>query len=325
MAMSTIYKLLTAQWVRDTYLPGIDLTDDLGTSFADQTILIGLRQAVAQLEQSLSISIDPIEIKGERFDLHAQDRNMYWPIYLHHRPLIKVDKFVLKYGRVMDQQVPNSWLSEIDYLHGRLNIMPSYEQMQTMASTLGTPYVFWQSGFAPGFFNLDYTAGFRVFEGTVTFDIGETSKVVTFATDETFSTTNYSSAFDLVNPGGSDASIVPTAYQRKTDSMSILLSRAPVAPLTVKWYVSDLPDDLRHLIGLRAAVHPLTIAGDLVLGAGVSSRSVGLDGLSQSISTTKAGAMGGAFAARIKMYKEEDERIFNAVKGRYRRMNVTAF
>lgn len=325
MAMSTIYKLLTAQWVRDTYLPGIDLTDDLGTSFADQTILIGLRQAVAQLEQSLSISIDPIEIKGERYDLLAQERNSYWPIYLHHRPLIRLDRFVLKYGRVMEQPVPVSWLSEIDFLHGRLNIMPSHEQMQTMASTMGTPYVFWQSGFAPGFFNLDYIAGFRVFEGTVTFGIGETSKVVTFAADENFQTSNYSSVFELVNPNVADASIVPVAHQRKAAEMSVLLSRAPVAPLTVRWYVSDIPDDMRHLIGLRAAIHPLTIAGDLVLGAGVASRSVGLDGLSQSITTTKSGAMGGAFAARIKAYKEEDERIFNAIKGRYRRMNITAF
>jgi len=325
MSKASIYDILTPQWVRDTYLPGIDLTDDLGTSFADQTVLIGLRQAVAQLEQSLGINIDPIEVHNERHDLFAQDRNMYWPIYLHHRPLQAVTQFSLKYGRVMNQVVPNSWLSEIDYLHGRLNIMPSNEQMQSMASTLGTPYVFWQSGYAPGFFVLDYTAGFKVFTGSVAVGIGETSKVVTFATDETFDTSNYAGVFSLVNPNVADATIVVTAVQRKSTEVTLHLSRAPVASLTVKWYISDIPDDLRHLIGLRAAIHPLTIAGDLVLGAGVASRSIGMDGLSQSITTTKSGAQGGAFAARIKSYKEEDIQVLNALKSRYRRMNVTAF
>jgi hypothetical protein len=325
MAVASIYDVLTPAWVRATYLAGVDLTDDLGTSFADETVLIGLRQAIAQIEQRLSITIDTIRVTNERHDLYTDGRWTYWPFYLNHSPLQKINDFRAKYGQVLNQPIPVSWLTLVSKDHSRLNVTPSNEQIQQMASMLGTPFIFWNSGYAPGFFVFDYTAGFQVFTNTTSFNIGETSKVVAFAADETFESSEYYSVFSLVSPNPADASIVPVSVQRTLTGMTIQLSRAPVAPLTVRWYLTDIPDNLRHLIGMMAAIHPLTIAGDLVLGAGVTSRSIGIDGLSQSVSTTKSGAQGGAFAARIKSYNEEGEKTFEALRGRYKLLSVSAF
>ncbi len=65
-----------------------------------------------------------------------------------------------------------------------------------------------------------------------------------------------------------------------------------------------LPHDLVRAIGLLAAIHPLNILGDLVIGAGVASFSQSVDGVSQSVSTT-ASAENAAFSARIIMHRKE--------------------
>jgi len=66
---------------------------------------------------------------------------------------------------------------------------------------------------------------------------------------------------------------------------------------------SKVPPDIIDFIGKLAAIEVLAILGDIVIGAGISNFSLGLDGLSQSISSTKSG--GGAYAGRIKQYTDE--------------------
>jgi hypothetical protein len=77
----------------------------------------------------------------------------------------------------------------------------------------------------------------------------------------------------------------------------------------------QLPYEIVNLIGLLASIPLLGIAGDLVLSTpGLASTSLGLDGLSQSV-TSKAGA----FGERIKLYLEQikttSQRIKNTYKG----------
>lgn len=65
--------------------------------------------------------------------------------------------------------------------------------------------------------------------------------------------------------------------------------------------LSELDDDLTHAIGMMAAVNLFAQLGDIVLGAGIASLSLSLDGLSQSIGTT-ASAMFNAYSARFETY-----------------------
>lgn len=64
----------------------------------------------------------------------------------------------------------------------------------------------------------------------------------------------------------------------------------------------QIPPLVNHAIGMLAAIFALTPLGNLVLGAGISGSSLGLDGLSQSITTTNS-AQGGSFAGQISDYK----------------------
>jgi len=77
------------------------------------------------------------------------------------------------------------------------------------------------------------------------------------------------------------------------------------------WYVQyetgftygKVPFDLLNIIGMLAAIPLLAIAGDLILGAGIASQSLGIDGLSQSISSTSSATNAG-YGARIIEYRK---------------------
>lgn len=64
-----------------------------------------------------------------------------------------------------------------------------------------------------------------------------------------------------------------------------------------------MPMDLINLTGKLATFGPLGIAGDLILGAGIAAQSIGVDGLSQSISSTSSATNAG-YGARINPISE---------------------
>lgn len=66
----------------------------------------------------------------------------------------------------------------------------------------------------------------------------------------------------------------------------------------------EIPPMLKELVGMKAAMGPLNIAGDLIAGAGVASKSISLDGLSQSVSTTSSATNSG-YGARIGQYEKQ--------------------
>lgn len=67
-----------------------------------------------------------------------------------------------------------------------------------------------------------------------------------------------------------------------------------------------VPIIINQAIGLTAALMALSIAGNLILGAGIAATSIGMDGLSQSVSTTQSAEFSGYSATR----KEYNERLF---------------
>jgi hypothetical protein len=65
-----------------------------------------------------------------------------------------------------------------------------------------------------------------------------------------------------------------------------------------------LPNDLMAVVGKMACFYPLNIAGDLVGGIAIASKSIGIDGLSQSINTTSSPENAG-YSARLRQYERE--------------------
>jgi len=67
---------------------------------------------------------------------------------------------------------------------------------------------------------------------------------------------------------------------------------------------TKMPTDMMNVIGKLAAINLFHIKGDLILGAGIASQSIGIDGLSQSISTTSSATNAG-YGARIINYMND--------------------
>lgn len=85
----------------------------------------------------------------------------------------------------------------------------------------------------------------------------------------------------------------------------------------------EVPMDLRETIGKIASFGPLNIAGDLIAGAGIASQSVGIDGLSQSISTTSSATNAG-YGARLIQYEKELKQILPVLRRYYKGIRLTA-
>lgn len=85
---------------------------------------------------------------------------------------------------------------------------------------------------------------------------------------------------------------------------------------------TEIPSDLLNVIGMAAAINVFHIAGDLILGAGIASFSLGLDGLSQSISSTSSATNAG-YGARILGYGDSIKEMMPKLIAKYGGFNVT--
>jgi hypothetical protein len=84
----------------------------------------------------------------------------------------------------------------------------------------------------------------------------------------------------------------------------------------------QVPMTIRDLIGKFAAFGPLNVAGDLIVGAGIASKSISFDGLSQSINTTSSATNAG-YGARIQQYEREIKRVIPILRKKYKGIGLT--
>jgi hypothetical protein len=76
------------------------------------------------------------------------------------------------------------------------------------------------------------------------------------------------------------------------------------------------PMDIVEIVGMKAASLVMNIAGDLIAGAGIASKSLSLDAVSQSINTT-ASATNTGYGARILQYEKHMKRHISRLRNHY--------
>lgn len=84
-----------------------------------------------------------------------------------------------------------------------------------------------------------------------------------------------------------------------------------------------MPKDLLNFIGKLASINVFNVLGDLILGAGIASTSIGIDGLSQSISSTSSATMSG-YGARMTAYTEDLKLALPKIVGYYKGFEMTS-
>jgi hypothetical protein len=118
--------------------------------------------------------------------------------------------------------------------------------------------------------------------------------------------------------------IIPTQESLAASSYGLVWQQwRDVAPLwwrvsyTAGWATAaEVPASFLMVIGWTAALLPLDTAGDLIAGAGIASKSVSIDGLSTSISTTSSATNAG-YGARILSYQKQIATVMAGLRRKY--------
>jgi len=84
-----------------------------------------------------------------------------------------------------------------------------------------------------------------------------------------------------------------------------------------------VPKDLLNFIGKMAAINLFHILGDIILGAGIASQSIGIDSLSQSIATTSSATNAG-YGARVTGYLKDMKASWPNLKSYYKGFTMTS-
>jgi len=85
----------------------------------------------------------------------------------------------------------------------------------------------------------------------------------------------------------------------------------------------EVPQEIRDTVAKLAAFAPLNVAGDLIVGAGIASKSISIDGLSQSINTTSSATNAG-YGARLTQYEKELKRTIPVLEKYYKGVRLLA-
>ena len=111
---------------------------------------------------------------------------------------------------------------------------------------------------------------------------------------------------------GQGGSFLPLLYQSTMSIPGII-----EVDYEAGFEAGQCPPDILEIIGMKAALGPLNIAGDLIAGAGIANTSISLDGLSQSIGTTSSATNAG-YGARIIQYLKQIDKAMPMLRMAYR-------
>jgi hypothetical protein len=310
----SIYTQLTPQWLKDTFLLGVDLTLDDGTDYPDVIYTQSINASIKHVESDLGISIEPFSVVQEGHDAERQGRFSYWPFRLDNRPIMSFQNARIRFGSFEPVDIPTSWIKSTSTIHGQINLIPSEESLGSYFFRAGVPLmggygIYENREYIPSYFEFDYTAGFEERSGQATIPQGSTEVSVTLSPrvllSYTVETTNASqTSVELKN--------------KSQEGFTLYVDSAPSEDLVINWTMDTLPADLKQAIGIKSATLLLLhVAGDLILGAGIASQSLSVDGLSTSVGTTSS-AMYSGYSSRSEALDKQYKILIQALRSQYK-------
>jgi len=315
--------IVTPQFLKDTYIAGVDLTLDDGTPYSETMFEHSIAAALRMIENELGIVVDDTPITAERHDANSDNKRAWWPISVDHRPLKSVEDIAITYGNYEPTSIPLSWVNIDSENAGQIHLIPSAETLGTFSFSNAIPllvdpitnYSYYR--YVPSYFRLKYNAGFNYIKRTITIPQGQTS--ITVDLGETLvDRPNF--IFDVTQTGLLDATAKHTVRGYggyRSNEVEIRLNTAPDAgDCIIELKVHTVPEVLIRCVGLLAAILPLDIAGDLIVGAGIARFQVSVDDLRQEVDTTSSATNSG-YGARILSYKNTLKAYVKALKADY--------
>lgn len=307
----SIYEQITPQFLRETTLLGIDLTLDDGSAYPDLIYTQSIRAAIQHVESDLGINVAPFSVTQERHDAERQGRFSYWPFRLDRRPIISFEAARIRFGSFQPVDIPTSWITPTSNTHGQIHLIPSEESLGSYFFRAGVPLmggygIYENRDYIPAYFEFDYTAGFDERTATATIPAGETSVDVPLADR-------------VLLPYVIDTDHATVKNRGRGQSGFTLYIDAPLGEdLAVTWTLDTLPADLKQAVAIKAATLLLLhVAGDLILGAGIATQSLSVDGLSTSVGTTSS-AMYSGYSARAESLDKQYKLVMMGLRSQFR-------
>lgn len=336
-------------WLLETYLFGLDLTDDKGNPYPDSMWEEAGSTAIEWLETNLDVVvIDRQRDLVERQDYEVNAWEQWQWVQLDRAPIRRVSKVEYVYGGDRDPtkvvEVPLPWVRVSDEDAGQVQIIPNTGTMgAAFAQLFGGSLVWLNVATAgarariPGFYRVTYRAGWYggyyapglptaelthvppagvEINGPIVVKLSAASgqagtAVVVMGTDAVTGLP----ATETLTFG---AARVKLETEREWSALTSVELSVPGSAET--WAVEcphAIPRDVLHLGGMYATMWALNPAGDMIAGAGIASKSIGVDGLSQSISTT-ASATNAGYGSRLIQYWNDIKRQLPALRAKYR-------
>ncbi len=323
-----IHRIITPEWIKETMLVGIDLTDDDNVEYPDAHYIQAIDQAIASREALYDVPLRQNRqyVHYEAIDGEEWDVGTWYFKKVEKRPLISVDKYEIQFGAFAAYELPISWVQVVSKPAGQFQLVPGPEAFRGPYVTGGYPVLtLINRGHVPNWIRLQYTAGFTyLMDGTVTADMG--SRVVTFTPNPNGTNPDLISAIQALKVGGyvyamgethRVADIVSATEFRTTKDIAQDWNAVPCE-------VMDYDPAMIEAISILASLPILDTAGDLIIGAGISNQSLSIDGLSQSIGTT-SGVENSGYGARATQYRKRLEQLDHDIRRRYRTLNMAIF
>lgn len=262
---------------------GISLEDQSGNAFSDDLLQSYLNSAISWAEHKLNICILPRPLHEEH-DYFVNDYMNWGFLKTWKKPILSVDNLSMWYGTEKMFDVPSNWL-KVDALSGQIQMFPN-------------------QGSAGG---MIITATGGLITPLITGNIGFAPKLWRL------SYTAGMTAPDDPNAGtGNEA---PTTDTTTAQPFSAGMN-------SYIYGQTDIHPDLVEMIYKKAAIGILGVWGDLIIGAGIASEDLGVDGLHQSVDTTQSAMFSGA-AARIKQLQEDIDSYLPELRSYYGGIDMT--
>lgn len=328
-------QITTVEWLKSVFMYGITTTDDQGEPYGDELWHHSIDSAIAMAEAAFDVNLTSHRraVFTERKDSQEWTTSTWSLLHVNKRPLSKVRRLVVQWGNREAATLPNSWVLIASKAAGQIQLVPGGDGFSSIGLALqGIPWAGsegFHQGYIPGWYSVEFESSFEFrLDGQASVDVDTNEYLVTLEDgpnddDETVSPraasqlrTGHWIVFD------DDETATAYRVQRiKSDTEFVLSGAVPSnvtdSTVTVLAYDPLLID----FVGLTAALLPLDTAGDLIIGAGISSLSLSMDALSQSISTT-SGVENSGYGARALQYVKRLDSTIKRLTRRYRAINM---
>lgn len=330
----SISDIITKQWMIDNYLFGINLTGDEDDPYPDSLFEHSRDAAIDAVSEELDVVLDGnLRYPFERHDVSDWENETWYLLHADHRPVRSVLRGGVRFGAFQKTTFPRSWMHVSSSLAGQVQILPGPEGLEGWSYSGGIPIlaadVLTVRPYTPRWLWLDYVAGFEHdVTGTVTAKVGDRCLTGT-GTD----------FLEVVN-GDEEAVYEVSTILRKGQYVKVgdevrrihEVTDGTTLVVDLEWKKTwadatltllDYPHSILDMVGLVAALLPLDTAGDLIIGAGISTLSISVDGISQSIGTT-SGVENSGYGARMISYQKRLQSHMETSKRKYRPVRMFA-